>query len=101
MGRHILRLAALTCLAAFAGEVIKQQIDSVLGQPLSAAVARLGMPTEARTIAGKHVYVWNTRNVGGTENKCQVRVIMKGDIIRAWDYEGREASCQQYAARLQ
>jgi len=95
--------AVLLCLlvAGCAGETIKKGMDGLLGQPLSAAVARLGVPTDERTIAGQKVYIWSTRDFyEGTETKCQIRAIMNGNVIGSWDYEGNEGQCQRYAARL-
>jgi hypothetical protein len=61
----------------------------------------LGSPTDERTIAGQKVYIWLTRTLDeGTELKCQIRVIMSGDVISSWDFEGNEGYCRRYADRL-
>jgi hypothetical protein len=88
-------------LTACAGAAIKEGMTALQGQPLSAAIAKLGVPTEERTIAGQKVYIWFTRTLDeGTELKCQIRVIMNGDVIGSWDFEGNEAKCSRYAAML-
>jgi hypothetical protein len=93
---------ACATIAACAGEAIKKGMTALQGQPLSAAVAKLGVPTEERTIAGQKVYIWFTRTVDeGTEYKCQIRAIMADDVIGSFDFEGNEANCRRYAAMLQ
>ena len=83
------------------GEVIQRRMDSLRGQPLAAVVARLGMPTEERTIAGQKVYVWFRRVIDeGSEYKCQIRVFMSGEVIGGWDHEGDPGQCRRYAAML-
>ncbi len=76
-------------------------MTALQGQPLSAAIAKLGVPTEERVIAEQKVYIWFTRTLSeGTELKCQIRVIMAGDVIGSWDFEGNESKCSNYAAML-
>lgn len=73
----------------------------MLGQPLSVAVAKLGMPTDEKTIAGQKVYIWFNRSIEeGTELKCTLRVIMSGDVISGFDFDGNEISCSRYARLL-
>ena len=94
---------AVACLAvaACAGDIISKGIAALVGQPLSAAVAKLGAPTEERTIAGQRVYLWHTSTLSdGKESKCQIRVIMSGDVIGMVDYDGNEAVCMRYAEML-
>jgi hypothetical protein len=97
----VIWLAGLA-LAACAGEAIKKGMTALQGQPLSAAITKLGVPTEERTIAGQKVYIWFTRTVDeGTEYKCQIRAIMAGNVIGSFDFEGNEGKCRRYAAMLQ
>lgn len=99
----MIRAAIIACfvLAGCAGKMINEKMAGMVGQPLDAAVAKLGMPTEERTIAGHKVYIWLTRSVTeGTERKCQVRAVMTGDTISAFDFEGTEFACLQYANML-
>jgi hypothetical protein len=48
---------ACATIAACAGEAIKKGMTALQGQPLNAAIAKLGVPTEERTIAGQKVYI--------------------------------------------
>ena len=83
--------AALLVLAGCAGQMIKTGTDQLVGQPLSAAITKLGVPTEERTIAGNKVYIWTTSTVfEGTQAQCTIRAIMKGDVIGSFDWEGNE-----------
>jgi hypothetical protein len=89
-------------LAGCASEMMKSGTDRLIGQPLSAAIERLGFPTEERTIAGMKVYVWTTSTIlEGTQSQCTIRAIMKGDVIGSWDWEGNEGRCSGYAQSLQ
>jgi hypothetical protein len=81
--------------------MIKSGTDQLIGQPLSAAIERLGVPTEERTIAGTKVYVWTTSSAvfRGNQSKCTIRAIMKGDVVGFFDWED-DAGCSQYAQML-
>jgi hypothetical protein len=97
-----LLIGALALLAGCAGQMIQQGMTGLVGQPLSAAIERLGVPTEERTIADMKVYIWSTSNVvEGTQSKCQIRAIMKGGVIGAFDFEGNQGQCSGYARLLQ
>lgn len=98
--RHIAILALSAALTACAGQVIKDGMTKMVGQPLSVAIAKLGHPTEERVIAGQKVYVWLTRTMDeGTELKCQIRVIMQGEVIGTFDYDV-DGRCGRYVSRL-
>jgi hypothetical protein len=102
--RSIALLFAVMTLTACAGrdQLIEQGTTGLVGQPLSAAVAKLGVPTEERTIADMKVYVWSTGTVSeGTQATCQIRAIMRGDVIGSFDWEGNEGQCSHYALMLQ
>jgi hypothetical protein len=99
---RIILLGLAVGLASCASEMMKSGTDQLIGQPLSAAIGRLGIPTEERTIAGTKVYVWTTSMISqGTQSKCTIRAIMKGDVIGSWDWEGTEDLCGGYAQSLQ
>jgi hypothetical protein len=49
-------------LVGCAGRMIESGMKSMVGQPLSAAVAKLGVPTDEREIAGHKVYTWFYRS---------------------------------------
>ena len=96
--------AAVACsfVAACAG-TIKEAMTNLEGQPLNAAIAKIGPPVDERMIAGKRVYIWGSPELSskGEKNKqCQIRATMNGDVIGSLDYEGDETLCQRYAARL-
>jgi hypothetical protein len=101
---HRVAAIAATCslVAACAG-TIKEEMTKFEGQPLSAAIAKIGPPVDERTIAGKKVYIWGSRELSSKDEKnkqCQIRATMNGDVIASFDYEGHESLCQRYAARL-
>jgi hypothetical protein len=89
-------------VAGCAAQAIKEKMTAEMGQPVSRVIEKLGFPTEERTIAGRHVYVWSTSNfVEGTNYRCQIRAIVdeKNNVI-AWDNEGNEGGCRAFMSRL-
>ena len=70
--------------------------DNYKGQPLSAAVTRLGWPPdEVQTIDGQKAYTWT---VGQSTSQCKVRVVMAGDVIDTYEGFGDIHICSQYGA---
>lgn len=66
------------------------------GQPLSAAVTRLGWPPdEVETIDGQKAYTWT---VGQSTSQCKVRIVMAGDVIDTYEGFGDIHICSQYGA---
>ncbi len=94
-------VAGCTVVAACAGS-IKEGMTQLEGQPLSAIIAKIGAPLEERTIEGKKVYIWGSPNMtpASRDATCQIRATMNGDIVSSLEYQGNEALCQRYAARL-
>jgi hypothetical protein len=99
--RIIVACTLALILAGCVGDSITKGMGSLVGQPLDAAIAKLGVPTSESTIAGRKVYVWVTQNfVEGTAYRCQIRVVMKGDVTGSFDWDGNNAGCLRYAAIL-
>jgi hypothetical protein len=95
--------ATVTACALIAGcaGTIKEGMARLEGQPLSTAIAKLGLPIEEQTIAGMKVYVWGSPGMLPKGAKaCQLRAIMNGEVIGSFEYEGNESVCQRYAERL-
>jgi hypothetical protein len=106
---HRVVAIAVACVtvAACAGDTskavdpIKKGMTSLVGQPLVFAIAKLGAPIAKSTIDDRKVYVWSTgKVVDGIEYKCQIRVMMKDDVIGSFDWEGNNVGCAQYASML-
>jgi hypothetical protein len=93
--------AAGISVASCAG-TIKEGMAKYDGLPLSAAIAKIGPPLDERWVEGKKVYIWGSLVESPTkaEKQCQLLAIMNGDVIESFDYQGDEALCQRYAARL-
>jgi hypothetical protein len=93
-------LAALT-LAACSFDAIKEGMNRLEGQPISAAIAKLGIPSDERLIAGQKVYTWYTSTFDeGTQLQCKIRVMMAGEVIGSYEFEGNNGMCARYAAKL-
>jgi hypothetical protein len=78
---------------------IQKGMDELIGQPIEVAIARLGMPTEATTIAGTKVYIWSTGGEG-PPSTCTIRAVMRGEVIGSFDRQGNEGQCSHYALML-
>lgn len=102
--RMLLTIAALAPLLAMPGCVdapINDGMSKMVGKPLDAAIAKLGMPNREETIAGRKVYSWTTSNlVEGTAYRCEIRVIMLGEMIGTFSWQGNNGGCIQYASLL-
>jgi hypothetical protein len=99
---QILGIVALcAALGGCAGDIIKQGMNNLQGQPISAAIAKLGIPNDERVIADQKVYTWYTSTFDeGTQLQCKIRVVMAGDVIGSYDFEGNNGMCYRYAAKL-
>jgi hypothetical protein len=87
------------CLQSISG--VKEGMASLKGQPISAAIAKLGLPNEEATVAGVKTYTWRTGTIAeGNQYQCRIRVMMAGNVIGSFEGEGDAGSCQEYAAKL-
>jgi hypothetical protein len=99
--QRLLFAAAGCMLVGACASTIKEGMVKFEGQPLSAAIAKIGVPNDERTVAGKKVYIWGSAGEKESKEKgCQIRATMNGDAIESFDYEGDEKLCQRYAPRL-
>lgn len=89
-------------LAGCAFDIIKREMGSAVGQPVSVVISHLGLPSEDKVVAGRKVYIWSNSNfVDGTNYKCQIRAILDDkDIITSWDFDGNLGGCQRLAAKF-
>src|SRR5258708_22769294 len=99
---RILGIVALcAALGGCAGDMIKQGMTSLQGQPLSAAIAKLGMPNEERVIADQKVYTWYTSTFDeGTQLQCKIRVVMAGGGIGPYYFQGKKSMVYSHAPQL-
>src|ERR1700733_1875975 len=107
---RILGIAALCAalmpavfLAGCSFGAIKNGLNELQGQPISAAISKLGVPNEDRMIAGQHVYTWYASTFDeGTQLQCKIRIwtTPPGETITGSDYEGNNGMGARYAAKL-
>jgi hypothetical protein len=100
---RILGIVSLcVALGGCAGQTIKEKMATYAGQPASVLFGKLGYPTSEQTIANSKAYIWATnRFIDGSSYGCKIRVIVDPqDMISAWDFEGNEGGCAQYASVL-
>jgi hypothetical protein len=93
-------MAALA-LAGCSFGAIKEGMNKLQGQPIEAAIAKLGIPNDERLIAGQKVYTWYSSTFDeGTQYQCKIVVMMAGDAIGRFNFEGDNGMCGRYAAKL-
>ena len=98
-------VAVAACLflggCATSKKLQEEMVPGLVGQPLDTVIAKLGVPAEQRSIAGQNVYIWVRSQIDeGTLTKCQIRVIMSGDVIGSVGVEGNQLQCRRYADLL-
>lgn len=129
--RIAIAAASLTLAAcsthAQPSSTLNLRLDSLIGQPVQAAVARLGEPAGEAPVGAGKVYGWRhvftstevrspaavfidpADHQGGVfppprfpvQNDCVVRMVVGADgLIQEWDYRGNERGCRAYADRL-
>jgi hypothetical protein len=85
---QLIGLAGLA-LAGCSISTIKEGMTDLKGQPISAAIAKLGLPDEEATVAGVKKYTWRPGTIaGGDQYQCRIRVIMAGDVIGSFEGSG-------------
>jgi hypothetical protein len=103
-GKKRLAAAAACILVAACAGTIKEEMAKLEGQPLSAIIAKIGQPMGERSIAGKRVYLLGYATSLSSKSdrgpQCQIEATMNGDVVERLAYEGDEALCLKYAARL-
>jgi hypothetical protein len=76
------------------------------GQPATALIAKLGYPTDQKTVADHKIYIWSTSHLvgdegGTTQYYCTIRAVLDpNDIITNFDWEGNLGGCDAYMQRL-
>jgi hypothetical protein len=118
----------LTGCATFSS--LETGLDSLVGQPFSAATAKLGYPSNQMKIGEETVYGWGrafdmsvpTYRTGQTSGyvgtkpfnattgyagstqvsfQCSLKIVVGPDqIIRKWSYDGNAGGCEGYAGAL-
>jgi len=87
--------ASALALAGCSVGALNLGTTTLKGQPLSAAIARLGSPEEQQTIAGQKTYTWIR---GNATYECRIRATMAGDVIDTYEGFGDVNTCSRYGA---
>ena len=90
-----LAMLAASALAGCSVGALNLGTSNFKGQPLSAAVAKLGSPEEQQTIAGQKTYTWIR---GNATYECRIRATMAGDVIDTFEGFGDVNTCSRYGA---
>jgi hypothetical protein len=76
----------------------KTGIDTLEGQPLSAALERLGYPSRDQNLDGEHVIRWDLTYFGYV---CHLTIeVDRDDIIKKYHYDGDAGGCDKYVQAL-
>ena len=87
-----------------AGDRIDTGMASLVGQPIEAAIAKLGPANDKKVTDGITVYTWVRRSPSegkGTALSCRIHVTMNGDVIGSFDHDGNAGACAYLAQKLQ
>jgi hypothetical protein len=103
--RHIvivISLAAAGC-GGLPYSQLRAQLSPLEGQPLAAATARLGPPSDEKTEFGRRIVLWKknwTLDSEGDDQECVIQAYMKGDTIGEIHFAGDETQCYRFAETL-
>lgn len=84
---------------------IDATIATLVGQPVSAAMDRFGVPSRTSPAGTSTIYVWANENVlyPGLDEplSCQVRLIVSGaGLVERGEHDGNNYACSQLADRI-
>lgn len=101
---------ALLIPALFAGcatsfETLNVALPKLHGKTINVAINYLGIPAREYSIAGNKVYEWTTVGPNpfspASQNlSCTIKLSTSNDVVRGYDYDGSNGTCQVYADRL-
>ncbi len=134
MAKYLKSLIAVTAVLSVGGcstfSNMETGLNTLIGQPLDAAIARIGYPSGQMQVGNDTVYAWGrqfsmnmprynqattTGRVGGTgfsattgytsyDNvtyECNVKIITdERGIIKTWEFDGNIGGCDAYSKRL-
>ena len=105
MTRPVLILLASLFLMAGTFKTLDRELASLIGQPISVAIDRLGLPDSEAEIAGEKVYTWSLSTVtawtGDAQLSCRIRLSTNSSsIITRKDYFGNRGACSHYSKLL-
>ncbi len=93
--KKLVPLFALTLSACATPGQMQRGLDGMIGQPLSTAVDKLGLPTSENTIAGMHLVTWQA--AGTPDAPCRITLqVDDKNIIRKHNFEGTIGGCERY-----
>ena len=89
-------------LTSCAFPVIREKMDSVVGQSIGQVIDMLGPPDGESNIAGRHIYVWKHRKFyDGSSLDCTIQIsVGSKNEVTDWTGGGNQGACQYYADRL-
>nr|WP_198982706.1 hypothetical protein [Herbaspirillum sp. ASV7] len=74
-------------------------LTALKGQPLSAAIAKIGLPSSESTVAGMRVVKWKAANT--SEWPCEITMqVDDRNIIQAAEGQGNIGGCERYIKAL-
>lgn len=78
---------------------MKDGLDALKGKPISAAVAKLGLPTSESTVAGMHLVKWKAANTPDWPCEITMQVDEK-NIIQKAEGHGNIGGCERWINAL-
>lgn len=87
------------CLAACVDSRMREGYHALEGQPIDAAIKKLGYPASEQKIAGDTVYTWTVHMDANMQ--CALRIGTGDDrIIKNASYDGNNGACAVFSDRL-
>ena len=106
MKRLILIFAFLTLFSCSTFINIEKGLTMATGRGINSLISKIGYPTDERIIAGRKVYIWDTRRLVGWDGNvldlyCKITVeVDSNDRIINWSYSGNRGGCSSYSNAL-
>ena len=104
--RLILIFAFLALYSCSTFKNIEIGLTRATGRSINSLISRIGYPTDERIIAGRKLYIWDTRRLVGWDGNiidlyCKITVeVDSNDKIIYWTYSGNRGGCRSYSDAL-
>ena len=77
-------LGTAVVLCGFTTFEVKSRLDAYRGEPVQAAVARLGPPLKVAYAGGQQIYYWRAAELG---HVCKIWGAAQHNVIVRWGYQ--------------
>ena len=90
--RTLVKVASLILIAGvlcgFDSFNFEYEFSAYRGEPVRAAIARLGRPIQRSYLDGRRIYYWRVAYSGDGGSVCKIWASAQRNIIMNWGYQG-------------